>query len=119
MIAPESSTVGNGSTLAVNNGASLIANAGTTVPIQHGGALTIGPGEAITLGPGGSAGPNGLVGVAVVSPGVPTPATDPGLASAMASPGLAGTSGIQPQVNLDVLRDTRWDGLWDVLSDSA
>jgi hypothetical protein len=33
--------------------------------------------------------------------------------TAIASPGLAGTSGIQPQLDVDALRDSR--SLWDEL----
>jgi hypothetical protein len=79
-------------------------------------------GQAITVGPGGSAGPSGLTGPAYIAPAVPAPpapaVTDPGLVSSLASPGLAGTAGIQPQMDLEVLRDRRWDELWDVLLDA-
>jgi hypothetical protein len=88
-----------------------VDDAGTVV-LNDTGVLTVG--QAITLGPGGSSGPHGLVGVAVVSPGIPpSPVTPSVPLSAIASPGLAGTSGIQPQLDVDALRDSR--SLWDEL----
>lgn len=107
-------------TLTVNDGAYLTIDSSTALHFHGATALTIGPNEIITISQGGSVQPNALVGQVVITPPVPPPPTppmpavDPGL-STLASPGLAGASGIQPQLNVDALRDSL---LSDVLSDA-
>jgi PPE-repeat protein len=87
---------------------------GGTVFVDSGGRIlghiVLAPGEVVTLGPGGSYGPNSVLGTVTIAPGVapvpPGPLSGPiGLESLLASPGLAGTSGIQPQLNVDALLD--------------
>jgi PPE-repeat protein len=91
-------------TLTVNDGGYLTVNAGTSL---HVSTLTIGPNEIVTITPPGSLQGSTIVGQVVVTPPVPpTPAAVPVPASSVASPGLAGTSGIQPQFNVDLLQDS-------------
>lgn len=93
--------------LTVNGGGYLTVNAGSTVPV-NGGTIVVGPGDIVTVGPGGSAGHGGYIGPVTEPAGVippPTPAAPSWLSSLLAAPGLSGTSGIQPQLNVDELLD--------------
>jgi hypothetical protein len=97
----------------------LLARRDTAQPHALAGAfsvpLTIGPNEIITIGPGGSLQGNTIVGqVLVTPPPVPPSPGAPVPLGMVASPGLAGTSGIQPQLNVYLLRDSL--GLSDVLA---
>ncbi|WP_264992729.1 hypothetical protein, partial [Mycobacterium montefiorense] len=100
----DGSTIGvDDGVLTVNTGGTVIVDAGGQVLLDNPGSLVLGEGEVITVFSGGSAGPTGLFGPVTIALGAPVPpaATGglPGLGSALASPGLAGTAGIQPQVD--------------------
>ncbi|MCV7164793.1 PPE domain-containing protein [Mycobacterium stomatepiae] len=105
-------TVDTGGTFTTNNVLTIGTGSGGTVIVDAGGqvllvdpdSLVLGQGEVVTVFSGGSYTPNGLFGPATIALGAPVPPAPaagglPGLGSALASPGLAGTAGIQPQVD--------------------
>jgi PPE-repeat protein len=113
-------TVAGGTLTNTGTGTLTVANINSGGFISNSSAtLTVGPGEVVTLGPGSSVpagftGPGsysgsftGPFGVAPAAPPAPPAAAGAtGLPTGLlATPGLSGTSGIQPQLNVDALLD--------------
>jgi PPE-repeat protein len=103
------------------DGGTVFVQLGGNIPVMNFGTpdtglVVLGPGEVVTVGPYGHYGPSGIYNTVTVAPAVvpppPAPMAAPtGLGALLASPGLAGTSGIQPQFNLEALQGALWDGL--------